>query len=115
MSALIDKLKNAAKSRANAALPDRLEEGSLLSQALQRAASERSAARGSQEQEPSREPDPPPAITQLQPPRPGHGLVALLVALAILAAVIAIWHASPSPYDTHQPPGLKLDQSLKTK
>jgi hypothetical protein len=128
MSVLLDKLRSAARARAQDAEPGRLAQGSLLAQALQRAQSERDAARGAAEIVPAdadtraANEEVATAPTTAAEPLPsrashGHGVVALLLAMAILVAAIAIWHSAPSNYDAaqHPPPSLKLDHSLKTK
>lgn len=125
MSALIDKLKNAAKSRGTAE-SDRLVEGGLLSRALLRAQAEREAARtpsASEQLEIDREiqvnldaeklPSEPTASAP--PRRLGAGLAAALLALVILGASIALWHYAPSADPLKQPGTLKLDHNLKGK
>lgn len=130
MSVLLDKLRSAARARAPAPPPDHLAEGSLLSQALHRAEAERAAARtvaeaavaaaaGEKAQEGiAEEPAKPPAAATLPVQPSGRGFIAAIIAMAILGAVIAIWHISPSsPYEVQHPvqPGLKLDHTLKGK
>jgi hypothetical protein len=125
MSVLIDKLKNAAKSRGGAE-SDRLVAGGLLSQALARAQAEREAARtpsASEQLEIDREiqvsldagqPSAHPAAPA-SPRRIGASLAAALLALVILGASIALWHYAPSADLHKQPPALKLDHNLKSK
>ena len=126
MSALIEKLKNAAKARGGVAAPDRLIEGGLLSQALLRAQAEREAARTPSasdqlviDRELHEELDarefPSQAATPAPPRRIGAGLGAALLALAILGASIALWYYAPSADPHTQPATLKLDHNLRTK
>jgi hypothetical protein len=126
MSALIDKLKNAARARGGAAAPDRLVEGGLLSQALLRAQAEREAARtpsASEQLEIDREIQvnldaalsPTEAAAPASPRRIAAGLAAALLALVILGAAIALWHYAPGADTLKQPATLKLDHNLKSK
>ncbi len=126
MSALIEKLKNAAKARGGVDAPDRLVEGGLLSQALLRAQAEREAARtpsASDQLEIDRElhaeldaaKSPSEAATPAAPRRIGAGLAAALLALVILGASIALWHYAPSADPLKPPATLKLDHNLTTK
>jgi hypothetical protein len=125
MSALIEKLKNAAKSR-GAAGSDRLVEGGLLSQALLRAQAEREAARMPSASEPleidreiqldlDAEMPPGEPAAPAAPRHFGAGLAAALLALVILGASIALWHYAPSGDPLKQPASLKLDHNLKGK
>jgi hypothetical protein len=117
MSALLDKLRHSSKVRAGAS--SRLAEGSLLSQALQRAHAERAAARNDPIAPPPPEIDDAAAPSPLpgeEPAPRGRGLAALLLAVVILVIAIAVWHAIPSPMPMEPPPqSLKLDHNLKGK